>query len=283
MSDPSGRGEAGERPGPSAAADVETETSPSIRGVRLKGKIALVTGAGTGIGRCIAEIFAREGASVVLAGRRSEPLQEVVHQIRRDGGVATFAKGDVSRADRVEMMVQGAIYNFGGLDILVNNAGIFAPGSILDTDERRWDRMIATNLKGPYMVSRHAVQAMRQRGGGSIVNIASLSGVTGAKNAAAYSAAKGGLIALTRSMAMDFAADRIRVTAICPGLVESPALCDVAAGGAEALRAEALRGTLLGRAGSVRDVAMLALYLASDESGWVTGSVFPVDGGGPAR
>jgi len=245
-------------------------------GRRLEGRIALITGGGTGIGRAISELFAKEGASVVLSGRRAEPLQEAVHQIRRDGGVATFARGDVTRPDRVEMLVQAAIYNFGGLDILVNNAGVWLGGTILDTDERRWDRVIGTNLKGPYLVSRIAVPAMRLRGGGSIINVASASGISGVRGAAAYSAAKGGLVALTRSMALDLASDRIRVNAICPGAVESPSTAGTA--GASVPGAS----NSLGRAGTPEDVARLALYLASGESGWVTGAVIPVDGGLPA-
>ncbi len=265
---------AGARP----AAEAEPEPAPSRRGSRLRGKIALVTGGGTGIGRAVSELFAREGASVVLAGRRSEPLQETVQQIRRDGGVATFARGDVSRADRAEMLVQGAVYNFGGLDILVNSASMWAPGSILDTDERKWDRILNTNLKGPYIISRLSLPAMRSRGGGSIVNIASVSGLAGAAGAAAYSASMGGLIALTKSMALDFAADRIRVNAVCPALLDTPATRGALKDGA-AFTDEAARAYPLGRLGTAEDVARLALYLASDESGWVTGSVFPIDGG----
>lgn len=265
------------------SADADAEPAPRPRSQRLQGRIALITGGGTGIGRAIAELFAREGASVVLSGRRAEPLQETVHQIRRDGGVATFARGDVTRADRVEMLVQAAIYNFGGLDILVNNAGFRASGTILDTDERRWDRVLGTNLKGPYLVSRLAVPAMRQRGGGSIVNIASSSGLTGVRGAAAYSAAKGGLVSLTRSMALDLAADRIRVNAVCPGAVDSPSSREAPEGGGEPILAEAARLAPLGRAGTPEDVARLVLYLASEESGWVTGAVIPVDGGLPPR
>ncbi|HXI01967.1 MAG TPA: SDR family oxidoreductase, partial [Candidatus Saccharimonadales bacterium] len=198
-------------------------------------------------------------------------------EIRRGGGVATFTRGDVSRAERVEMIVQAATYNFGGLDIVVNCAGAYLPGTILDVDERRWDRMLNTNLKGPYLVSRCAVPMMRERGGGSIVNLAGAGGLAGLRGASAYSASKGGLIALTRSMALDLAPDRIRVNAICPGPMEPPE------GGADEAPGKnappAPEAVPLGRRGWHSDVAALALYLASDDSCWVTGSVFPVDGG----
>ncbi len=250
------------------------QTGPRRRSRRLEGKVALVTGGGSGIGRAIALHFAREGASLVVAGRRSEPLQETVREIRRQGGTGTFTRGDVSRADRVEMIVQAATYNFGGLDVLVNGAGVFAAGSVAETDERRWDRVMSTNLKGPFLVARFAVPAMRERGGGSIINVAAIHGLSGWRNAAAFSASKGGLIALTRSMALDLAPDRIRVNAICPGPMERP-------GGGEPTEAGPPMGEAppLGPAGRPEDVASLAIYLASDESAWVTGGVFPVDGG----
>ncbi len=222
------------------------EVPPAAR--RLEGKIALVTGGGTGIGRAIALRFAGDGARVVVAGRRSEPLQEVVREIRRRGGVATFCRGDVAKADRVELMVQGAIFNFGGLDVLVNNAGLFAEGTVLETDERKWDRVLATNLKGAFMVSRQALPALKARGGGSIINNACLAGIVGARAAAAYSAAKGGLLALTRAMAMDHASERIRVNAICTGEPVGP-----------------------------EDVAELALFLASDDAAGITGATYPLE------
>lgn len=244
---------------------------------RLEGKIALVTGGGTGIGRAIALLFAREGARLVVAGRRSDPLQEVVREIRRDGGTATFTRGDVTKPDRVEMMVQGAVYNFGGLDILVNNAGVFVEGSVVDLDEKKWDRVVGTNLKGAYLVSRLAIPAMRQRGGGAIVNIASVHGLVGMKGGAAYCASKGGLVQLTRAMALDHAADRIRVNAICPGVIDTAMTRDD--GGGSGWLDETVRTYPMPRAGTPDEVARLALYLVSEDSGWMTGSALPLDGG----
>jgi NAD(P)-dependent dehydrogenase (short-subunit alcohol dehydrogenase family) len=257
-------------PGPEGGMD---RTLPEPAGRRLTGKVALVTGGGSGIGRTIALRFAREGACVVVAGRRSEPLQEAVREIRRLGGTGTFTRGDVGRADRAEMIVQAATYNFGGLDVLVNGAGVFAAGTVTETDERRWDRLMGTNLKGPFLLARCAVPAMKARGGGSIINVAAVHGMAAWRNAAAFSASKGGLIALTRSMAADLAPDGIRVNAICPGPMGAPEGAE--GGGAPAPRED----PPLGRRGRPEDVVGLALYLASDESSWVTGGVFPVDGG----
>jgi NAD(P)-dependent dehydrogenase (short-subunit alcohol dehydrogenase family) len=268
---PEDAGGSPEAPGP---ADHDSR-SPARR--RLEGKIALITGGGTGIGRAIALLFAAEGAKICVAGRRSEPLQQVVAEIRRLGGTATFTRGDVLKADRVELMVQGAIYNFGGLDILVNNAGIFLEGTVVDTDEKRWDKVVGTNLKGAYMVSRYAVPALKARGGGCIINNASVHGLVGASNAVAYCASKGGLVQLTRAMALDHAADRIRVNAICPGLVDTPMTRETD-GGTKWLD-DAVKHYPAGRAGTVDEVARLALYLASDESRFMTGAVLPIDGG----
>lgn len=266
----------GDLDGPSHPRPLQDEEGPLPRR-RLEGRIALITGGGTGIGRAIALLFAGEGAKICVAGRRSEPLQEVVAEIRRRGGTATFTRGDVSKADRVELMVQGAIYNFGGLDLLVNNAGIHVEGTVVDTDEKRWDKIIGINLKGAYLVSRVAVPAMKARGGGSIINNASVHGLVGARNAAAYCASKGGLIQLTRAMALDHAADRIRVNAICPGLIDTPMTRDND-GGTRWLDG-AVKDHPNARAGTADEVARLALYLASDESGFMTGAVLPIDGG----
>ncbi len=255
--------------------------SPPPAPGRLQGRIALVTGGGTGIGRAIAIACAREGARVVVSGRRSEPLQDVVAEIRKFGGTATFSRGDVSKADRVEMMVQGAIFNFGGLDILVNAAGCFVEGSIADTDEKRWDRVFGANLKGAYLVSRHAVPALRARGGGSIVNIASVFGLVGMQGGAAYCASKGGLIQLTRAMAIDHAADRIRVNAICPGPIDSPIMRDEK-GEPTRLAAASAVWPLKGR-GTPEDVARLALFLVTDEARWMTGTILGCDGGWLAK
>lgn len=226
-------------------------------GGRLHGKTALITGGGTGLGRAISLVFGREGARVVVAGRRSEPLQAVVREIRAAGGTATFTRGDVTKPDRVELMVKGAIYNFGGLDILVNNAGAFLPGSILDLDEKKWDRVLTTNLKGAYLVSRLVIPALKASGGGVIINIASAQAETGMRLGAAYCASKGGLIHLTRAMALDHAAEGIRVHAILPGLLDSPMLAPGAPG-----RDALARAAADGPRQTMEEIAGLALDLA---------------------
>ncbi len=245
---------------------------------RLEGKIALITGGGSGIGRAMSLLFAREGAKVVVAGRRSEPLQAVVKEIRAFGGMATLSKGDISKSDRVELMVQGATFTFGGLDILVNNAGIFLPGSVTEITERRWDKVIETNLKGTFLVSRHAIAAMKDRGGGSIINNASIHGLVGARNASAYCASKGGLVQLTRAMALDHAADGIRVNAICPEVIDSPFTREPDGKPGPLLEAAQKRPTA--RTATPEDIARLALFLASDESSWMTGATVSLDGSG---
>ncbi|MGH9870144.1 MAG: SDR family NAD(P)-dependent oxidoreductase [Candidatus Polarisedimenticolia bacterium] len=262
---------------PSPGGDPESETAPREAPGRLQGKIALITGGGTGIGRAIALLFGGEGARVVVAGRRSDPLQQVVRDIRARGGVATFTRGDVTKPDRVEMMVNGAVYNFGGLDILVNNAGVFVEGSVVEMDEKKWDRVIGTNLKGAYLVSRLAIPVLKTRGGGSIINVASVHGLVGMKGGAAYCASKGGLVQLTRAMALDHAADRIRVNAICPGYVDTPMTRDE--GGGSTWLDATVAGVPIPRAGQPEEVARLALFLASEESGWMTGSALTLDGG----
>ncbi len=244
---------------------------------RLEGRIALITGGGTGIGRATALLFARAGARIVVAGRRSEPLQDVVRTIRSWGGEATLARADVTKPDRVELMVQSAVYNFGGLDILFNNAGTFAEGTVESTDERRWNRVLDTNLKGAWLVSRLAIPAMRARGGGVIINNASVHGLIGMTSAAAYCAAKGGLIQLTRAMALDHAREGIRVNAICPGVTDSPLTRD--GDGGNAWMTQAVAQYPQARPGSVEEVARLVLFLASDDASRITGAIIPVDGG----
>jgi len=267
-----------ERDPPAAVAETHADSRPPGK---LEGKIALITGGGTGIGRAIALLFAAEGASVIVAGRRSQPLQDVVAEVRRRGGTSTFARGDVSKADRVELMVSGAIFNFGGLDILVNAAGQFEEGTILDVDERKWDRVMGANLKGAYLVSRYAVPAMKARGGGSIINVVSVLGLTGMPRGAVYCASKGGLIQLTRAMAIDCAADNIRVNAICPGEIDSP--MTRGENGKPTWLAEAGPKSPGGKPGAPEDVAALALFLASAESRFMTGAVLNVDGGALAQ
>jgi NAD(P)-dependent dehydrogenase (short-subunit alcohol dehydrogenase family) len=250
---------------------------------RLSGKIALVTGGGTGIGRATALLFAREGAGVAVAGRREEPLAATVEAIRGEGGAAFSVPADLSDSSQAEHALRLVGEKLGPIDVLFNNHGIFEPGSVVETTEESWDRVVRVNLKSFYLTSRFAVPGMRGRGG-SIIHNASTLGLVAMEHAAAYCAAKGGVIQLTRAMALDHAAEGIRVNAICPGVVDTPMWRDRAdERGRPPDLAVFVKLHPLGRIGQPEDVAKLALYLASDESAWMTGSILTLDGGLTAR
>jgi len=249
--------------------------------MKLAGKVAIITGAGTGIGRACAELFAREGAAVVLAGRRREPLEEVVAAIEKSGGRALAQMCDVTREAEVKALVARSVDTFGGLHLLVNNAAYWMAGTIEETSVEDWERMMETNLKGVFLLVKHALPALRQAGGGGIVNIGSVLGLVGMKRRAAYATSKGGLVLLTKSLALDHAQDKIRVNCICPSLVDTPMGQEslTGAGDAAAERARRLAQIPLGRAGTPDDVARLALFLASEDSSWITGAAIALDGG----
>ena len=249
--------------------------------MKLAGKVAIITGAGTGIGRACAELFAREGAAVVLAGRRREPLEEVVAAIEKSGGRALAQMCDVTREAEVKALVARSVDTFGGLHLLVNNAAYWMAGTIEETSVEDWERMMETNLKGVFLLVKHALPALRQAGGGSIVNIGSVLGLVGMKRRVAYATSKGGLVLLTKSLALDHAQDKIRVNCICPSLVDTPMGQEslTGAGDAAAERARRLAQIPLGRAGTPEDVARLALFLASEDSSWITGAAIALDGG----
>lgn len=246
--------------------------------MRLQGKVAIVTGAGSGIGRACAIAFAREGAKVVLVGRTAAKLEAVAQQIR--DGVLVQA-GDVSSQKDIEAIVKATVEHFGALNVLINNAGLLHAGTAESLTEAEWDDTFSTNVKGVWMFSRAVLPAMRKAGGGSIINVSSVIGLVGAKNRAAYSASKGAVTLLTRSMALDHAAEQIRVNCICPAIVETELVERFIsqAPDPEAARQQRLALHPLGRFGRPEDIAPMAVYLASDESSWVTGAAFPVDGG----
>ena len=241
---------------------------------RLDGKVALVTGGGTGIGAACARAFAQEGAAVLITGRRKDVLEAVVKEIEKAKGRALAVAGSVTDGAHAQSAVAQAARTFGRLDVLVNNAGALAFGKLLhETDEATWNDMLATNLTGAYR--------MIKAGGGSIVNVSSVASLVGLPMLAAYSASKGGMDTLTRCVAMDYAQQKIRCNSVCPGLVDTP----MAAGlidNKDAL-AQIMTSYPLGRPGTSEEVAKLVLYLASDESTWMTGSVIPIDGGMTAR
>lgn len=248
---------------------------------RLSGKVAFITGGGTGIGRACALAFAREGAKVAVTGRRPNPLASVVREIEAAGSEALALECDVTGAATVRTAVEQAEKHFGHLNIVVNNAGTAIVATAENTSDEAWDRIIATNLTGTFLVSRAALPALRRAGGGIIVNIGSILGIVARHDRAAYCASKAGVSGLTRAMALDHAHDKIRVNCICPSLIETDLGAQVMAQNtnAQAERAKRIAEIPIGRIGTPEDVAMMAVYLASDESSWITGASFPLDGG----
>ncbi len=255
--------------------------------VRLAKKVALVTGGGSGIGRATAVLFAREGAQVVVADKSEDSARRTADQINSAGGQAVCAAGDVTRSEDAEAMVAAAIDSFGGLDVVVNSAGVSprnATSPEADEDEV-WDAVLDVNLTGTYRVSKFAVPQLLRRGGGSIVNLASIIGVVGYPREIPsilgafnpYPPSKGGVVQLTRNMATQLAADGIRVNCICPGYVESNLIETLIAD--PAMHQKLIDRHPIGRLGKPEEIAQAALFLASDESSFVTGAPLMVDGG----
>jgi NAD(P)-dependent dehydrogenase (short-subunit alcohol dehydrogenase family) len=249
--------------------------------LRLSGKVAFITGGGTGIGRACALAFAREGAEVAIAGRRKEPLDKVAREIVAAGGKSFALSCDVTQRSSVESALAQAEKHFGRLDTLVNNAGAVVVATAEHTSDADWDRVLAANLTGTFFVSRAALAVLRRAGGGSIINIGSVLGLVARKDRAAYCAAKAGVSGLTRAMALDHAHERIRVNCICPTLVETELgmLSIQQTANAVAEIQKRIGEIPIGRLGKPEDVAMMAVYLASEEASWITGASFPLDGG----
>jgi meso-butanediol dehydrogenase/(S,S)-butanediol dehydrogenase/diacetyl reductase len=249
---------------------------------RLAGKTALITGAGTGIGRAIALAMAREGAQVALAARRREPLESVAAEIVAAGGTSLAVACDVTNRPSVEAALAAAVKRFRKVNVVVNNAGVAVVADAEKTSDEDWQRIMDVNLTGTFYMSRAALPEFRRIGGGAIVNIGSVLGLVARRDRAAYCAAKGGVTLLTKAMALDHAHEKIRVNCICPSIVETPLGAASLAGSSsdpdEARRIRA-REIPLGRLGKPEDVAELAVYLASDEADWVTGAAWPIDGG----
>jgi NAD(P)-dependent dehydrogenase (short-subunit alcohol dehydrogenase family) len=245
---------------------------------RLDKKIALITGAGSGIGRAIALAFALEGAKVALVGRRQELVQSVAKEA---AGSPLALAGDVSKQADIDRILAQTSAHFGGLNVLVNNAGILHIGDSEQITEAQWDETFNVNVRGLWLLSRSALPYMRKAGGGSIVNVASVLGLNGARKRAAYAASKGAVVLLTKCMAVDHGPDKIRVNAICPSFIETDLTAEVIRKAPDpgAVRRERISVHPIGRLGQPEDIAGLAVYLASDESSWVTGAALPVDGG----
>jgi NAD(P)-dependent dehydrogenase (short-subunit alcohol dehydrogenase family) len=252
--------------------------------MRLKDKVALITGGTSGIGTATAIRFAKEGAKVVITGRNAKRGEQVVQEIVANGGDAMFVRSDVCLAEDCRNAVDRTLERFGKIDVLFNNAGVFHPKTIPDCTEEEWDETIDSSLKGAFLMSKYALPSMIERGSGSIIHTSSGWGILGGDKAAAYCAAKGGLIVMAKAMAIDHGPHGIRVNCVCPGDVLTPMLHDdaekrgmtwddYAAGGAD---------RPLGRIGTVDEIADAVLFLASDESSFVTGESLVVDGGGVA-
>ena len=248
--------------------------------MRLANKVAIITGSAGGMGQAAAMLFAQEGASVVVTDVVMDSGEETVKAIKSAGGNALFVKADVSKEDEVKALVDAAIATFGRVDILYNNAGIMpsADGSVTDLGEELWDRILDVNLKSTFLCTKYTIPHMVKQGQGSIINIASFVAFMGCTVPQdAYTASKGGLIALTKSLAVQYGRHGVRCNAICPGPIETPLLRDLWKNEEE--RNLRLNRIPLGRFGEARDIIYMALYLASDESAWTTGSWLTVDGG----
>ena len=248
---------------------------------RFTSRVVLVTGGTSGLGRDAAVAFAREGAKVVLTGRRVEAGEDVISEIRKEGGEAIFVRADVSQAPDVEASIQACVNTYGGLDCALNNAGIDGTLMVPMADYKLevWDQVVTTNLTGTFLFMKYEIPEMLKRGGGSIVNMSAMAGLrSGRRTGAAYNATKHGIIGLTTTGAVEYAAWGIRVNAVCPALIQTP-MSEATFLKDEAMVQKAIQMYPIGRIGRPEEVTSLVLWLCSSEAAFITGTAIPVDGG----
>jgi len=246
--------------------------------MRLNGKAAIVTGGGSGIGKAIAQAFVREGARVAICGRDHGKLERAATEI---GPSCLAVAADVSDHDTPETLVARTLERFGRIDTLVNNAAVLLPGTAESLSDSQWEQTYSVNVRAVWQLSRAVLPHLRAAGGGSIINIGSVLSSLGARYRVAYAASKGAVLAMTRAMALDHATENIRINCICPGIVETELVA--AFNLDEKARQQRIAAHPMGRFGQPAEIAGLAVFLASDEAAWITGSAFPVDGGYSAQ
>jgi NAD(P)-dependent dehydrogenase (short-subunit alcohol dehydrogenase family) len=249
--------------------------------MKLKDKVALITGAGSGIGRATAILFAEEGAKITVADLDPDGGLDTVKQITDKGGKAIFIRANVAQSADAQRIIDVTVNTYGRLDILFNNAGITAVGTVETLTEEEWDRVVAVNLKGPFLCSKYAIPHMRKQGGGCIIHMSSANGIRPYANRDAYSATKGAIVTLTKGMALGFVKDNIRVNCLCPGTVETEILSKVIHlyPDAQTARQAFIDRQPMGRMGKAEEIARAALYIASDDAAFMTGSALVIDGG----
>ncbi len=253
--------------------------------MKLNDKVALITGGNSGIGKATSILFAKEGARVCITGRDETRCEEVVREITEGGGQAIYVIADVRFPDECQKSVEETMKAFGRLDILFNNAGVYFPNNAVDCSEEEWDVTIDINLKGTFLMSKLVLPPMIEQGGGVIINNGSGWGIVGGNEGVSYCASKGGVVLMTKAMAIDHAAQGIRVNCLCPGDVETPMLDEDARMRGmtwEEYHTQAVAQRPMGRIGTPEEIAKAALFLASDDSTFMTGATLVVDGGGTA-